>query len=66
MSAKVAPLREAFAACIARERFFSCVNSLVDLKVADAVEAFAAKWADEPFLLVGATRYSSVQLGVVW
>lgn len=65
MSAKVAPLRETLAACFACVRFLSRVNPLVNLQVADAVEAFAAVRADEPLLLYAATRDRFVQLGVV-
>lgn len=65
VSAKVTPLRKALAACVARVRFLSRVNSLVNLQVADAIEAFAAERADKPLLLDAATCYSSVQLWVV-
>lgn len=65
VSAKVTPLRKALAARVARVRFLSRVNSLVNLKMADAVEAFAAERADEPLLLNAAVGYSFMQLGVV-
>lgn len=63
--AQVAPLRKTLAARIARVRFLSRVNPLVNLQVADAVEAFPTERADEPLLLDAATRYRFMQLGVV-
>ncbi len=65
VSAKVTPLRKTLSACVARVRFLSRVDALVNLQVADAIEAFAAERADEPFLLYAATRYRFMQLGVV-
>ena len=50
MSAKVTPLRKTLAARIARVRFLSRVNPLVNLQMADAIEAFAAERANEPLL----------------
>lgn len=62
MSAQVTPLGKTLSAHLARVRFLPGVNALVDLQVADAVEALAAERADVPFLLDAATRYGFVQL----
>lgn len=65
VSAKVTPLRKTLATCVACVRFLSCVNSLVNLQMADTIEAFAAERADEPLLLNAAIRYGFMQLGVI-
>lgn len=65
VSAKVTPLRKTLATCVARVRFLSRVNSLVNLQVADAIEAFPTERADEPFLPDAPTLHDFMQLWVV-
>lgn len=63
--AQVTPLRKTLATRVARVRFLSRVNPLVDLQMADAVKALSTERADEPFLPDRTTCYCFVELGVV-